>query len=186
MIQWFSSNLFLDIFFFLDLVPPTPLPISVALQSSRISVLSDLYSQHHFNLWTKSAHFSPPICLFVFRDNNPPLHSSISKSFICCQSQLSKQRRRYCYPCCQNFSVSFWSHIFSFYMTHQKLYQFEESHPAFFMEQHIKSAHSFNYLVAKSYQLLNYFCKLPNVPQVLVMGQCCILGALPLGLVSAL
>lgn len=49
-------------------------------------------------------------------------------------------------------------------MTHQKLYQSEESHPAFFMEQHIQSAHSFNCLVAKSYQLLNYFRKLPTAP----------------------
>lgn len=81
----------------------------------------------------------------------------------------------------QNFSVSFWSHIFSFYMTHQKLYQSEESHPAFFMEQHIQSAHSFNYLVPKSYQLLNYFCKLPNAPPGSGYGTVLLLGSTPFG-----
>lgn len=93
-------------------LPPSPSPILLLSNFSRISVLSDLYSQYHFNLWTKSAHFPPPICLFVFRENNPPLHSSISKSFTCCQSQLSKQRRCYCYPCCPElFSQFLKSHL---------------------------------------------------------------------------
>lgn len=80
-----------------------------------VLALSDLYSQAPFNLLTRSGHFFfPPTYFFIFRENNPPLHSSIPKSSILFQSQLSAKRNTTVLQAVESFLIGFFRQHLSF------------------------------------------------------------------------